>query len=210
VLAVTSEDVSAWATVAAVIVALGGPLFLHWYRRRHHGPKLALESKQFSPDLRGDEPFSQPVALALSNSEDRYMAENVEIFVSGTGRPTSGDMLWHLAEQAPIPMGEVPATSVPPNFSRTVLLAWLRERLDPDELDDLTDVGHLATPNPLAAHSLRMNFDYNIHVAVTGSNFNALFWAGTLSIRVGSYSGGVPRCEAEWSKPLRPTRQGSS
>lgn len=82
---ITTEEISAYATVAAVIVALAGPLLLDRYRSWRHAPKLALAPAEQSLALLDDETGLEAIALSLSNGEDRFTGSTSRSSSAGPG-----------------------------------------------------------------------------------------------------------------------------
>jgi len=183
-LGLDATEWAAWATVAAVLVALLGPVGHEWYKRKRNQPDLDLKVEQYGDVLSHMEPPARGITVALSNAASREAADNVEIFISGIGQRPDLGMLWHLAGQTPIAIGSATSTTVPANFSRLFAIGWIRSDLSETELQDFAAVGWLNTSDLTQQQSFMTGFKYDIHIAVTGSNFDAKFWQGRLEVRL--------------------------
>jgi hypothetical protein len=77
--------------------------------------------------------------------------------------------------------------------------------MDPADITDAAIVGEVNTAVYPELHTFRAGFRYELTIAVTGSNFTATFYTGSVLITA---EGTAVR--AEWTKPVARTRARSS
>jgi hypothetical protein len=204
----TSETVAAWATVAAVVVALFGPLWLDWVRRAKSRPSLTLRQEadvgwvsHVGPSTGGE------IRLVLINAEDRDRAEDVEVFATAIEYLGENEeqFLSTPFRQLSLTMSDGKTTStVPAGFERIVSLAVLEAPTfaSPGAPANcgVWEVDHRPPLRGPATHLLR--------ITVTGSNFNAQSYTAQLAISIGDTDAdGVPMTATfRWSEPFTVVR----
>jgi hypothetical protein len=183
----TSETVAAWATVAAVVVALVGPLLHDLLKRARTRPSLTLDVEQPEGFASHRHPRNKntEITLLVRNADDRNRAEHVEVFASVLeilDAPASDDfILSHLFRQASLTLTDGRVSSVAAGFGRIVHLATL-------------EAPTFAYPGPANCGTwgvegrppLSTNATYIVELTVTGSDFNAQTYVGKFRVSDGA------------------------
>jgi hypothetical protein len=163
---VTADDwqaVSAVATGAAALVALFGPPIHDSLRLRRARPRVSVLANRQRPVVH--------VSIQVSNEEGRDSATDVEVFCQ-VQATTPGDALLRVGPWRALLDGQA-TTHVPPGFSRTLQLVVFDDQLAESASGKVGQpIGRFDGDRLYASSGTK----YVVSVAVTGSNFDAVFY----------------------------------
>jgi hypothetical protein len=209
-------------TLIAVLVALFGP---RWQTKRSR-PNLRIEAQPPGVGVPYDLDSVVGLQLLLRNDVGRDTAREVEVFASVVSHDDPDcveDVVVEyesLVFENPVGGNTTPTSAtVPAGFARPVWFALIGTRkaasagfvFDVDDRE-ASDLGAAITIDPYARHGmpwLRTDRNYEAKLVVTGSNFDALTFAGTLrgAIRPEPIVDGGPLVdvvEFRWTNALKP------
>jgi hypothetical protein len=173
---IDNEALTAWATVAAVLAALFGPRVIEWERSRRKTPRLsANQPNDFA--VTANEQFDS--GIELSNAPGRDPALDVEVFFT-----IWSDEYEHEEATRNLGMRATPAylqllttvTRINPGFLRKVPFV----RLSYNPHGDSVAVGDWVPGTARA--DIFVGRRYIIEIAVTGSNFDAVYFSGHATV----------------------------
>lgn len=185
------------ATFSAVLVALLGQ---RWHARRR-APKLTLTAAQEGMSIPGWPSASDDIGstaelnIFIYNEAGRDPARDVEVFVSAVG-PTDDGGFYVAAERTNLFYGRLRSgatttiASIPPGFSRTVVLAVLGPpeaiRRMVDGLDPPSgrhDSWAALIVEGVRSHAcwLHGDLEYRVELVIVGSNFDAVTYEGLIA-----------------------------
>ncbi len=129
-----TEAVAAWATVAAVVVALFLPTITAWWRHRHRpllsladDPANSAEEKWVYKET-GQDSLAWFVRLAVSNAKGKRTAQGVEVIVSQAKQLGDGGKVVRLPSPAlgwTSSLEAAPFRTIGPDMERALDLGWV-------------------------------------------------------------------------------------
>jgi hypothetical protein len=176
---------AALGTVGAVLVAL----FLPRVEERRRRPRLTLSVEPHGGvGIVLGRGGAAELRLRIHNARGKQMAREVEVHVISWAE--TPELTQVAAEDEPLQIdnpfrgAETTVTSVAPGHSRSVSFAVLDEMLEDQSLRYCGYFG-IAPRERMGKSRMEPGRAYNTYLAVTGSNFDAIFYRGVLEFTHG-------------------------
>jgi len=189
---------TAFGTVGAVVVALFGPPWHEWRRRRRSRPRLEVSAPEHLEVPRGS---ARRIALNVANATGRDRAEGLELLLSVDRSDGGGEESFR---QLNVRIGEN-EINIPPGVTRSYALATVDVARSDSSPPSVSGAWLTADrERPLSGEGST----YRVTLVVAGSNFDAVTLEGVVAFAKGPGPDATTTpVLVTWSTPLHAAGQ---